>query len=235
MLKPAGVTSADVTNRLKAVIVEGARKKCPGVTIKQIKVGHGGTLDKAASGVLVVGVGEDCKKLSTFLKSEKLYECVGKLGEATDTRDVEGKVVEKASWEHVKEADIVKALKEHFCGEISQIPPVYSALKRGRKRASDLAREGVVFIPAPRKVTIYSIKLMKFQPPFFKISVHCSSGTYIRSIVHDLGQHLDTAAHVTELCRTRQASFSLDSALSEHDWTFQNILRFIESTSILNS
>lgn len=236
VLKPVGITSAEATNRIKAVIVDGVRENYPATTRnqRQVKVGHGGTLDKRASGVLVVGIGDDCRKLTAFLKSEKWYECVGKLGEATDSRDGDGKVVEKVPWEHIKESDISKALIDNFTGEVCQIPPAYSAIKCGGKRSSDLARRGVVFTPPSRKITVYDIKLMKFQPPFFKIYVHCSSGTYIRSIVHDLGHCLKSAAHVTELCRTRQGAYSLDTALPRHNWTFENIRRFIQNTSKFN-
>lgn len=227
VVKPVGITSAGVTNRIKTIIREKTRKSEQG--FHKLKVGHGGTLDKGASGVLVVAIGEDCKKLATFLKSDKYYECVGKLGEARDSYDMDGRIVQESDWKHIALSDVSKVISDHFCGEITQTPPIYSALKYGGKRASDLARKGIVFTPTPRKVTVHSITLLEFQPPFFKTAVHCSSGTYIRSIVHDLGQHLGSAAYVRELCRTKQGPFTLNHALAEKDWTFDNIFRAIEN------
>ena len=237
VVKPAGITSAGVINKIKTVLRKGVQKSGANVAGKQgsprIKVGHGGTLDKRATGVFVIGLGEDCKKLDTFLRSDKCYECVGELGKATDSYDMDGTVVQEASWNHVAPSDMTDALASHFCGEISQTPPTFSALKYRGKRSSDLARKGIIITHQPRLVTVYSITLTYCQLPLFKLAVHCSSGTYIRSIVHDLGQRLGSAAHVRELCRTRQGPLSLDSALSEKDWTFENIQRSIEKFDIM--
>ena len=223
--KPVGITSAGVINRIRAVLREEAGKAA------RIKVGHGGTLDRAASGVLVVALGSDCKRLRNFLASDKCYEAVGKLGEATDTYDMDSgsRVIRTASWEHVEREHITRVLAGHFTGEISQIPPAYSALKCGGERASDLARKGIDFTLPPRKVTVYSVRLIKFHPPRFTIAVHCSSGTYIRSMVYDIGRHLGSAAHVSELCRTKQGQFTLSCALREQDWTFEKINNSITS------
>ena len=233
--KPVGITSAKVTNIIKAVLVKEALTTDPDAGKRRgsskIKVGHGGTLDKGASGVLVIAVGEDCKRLSAFLGSDKYYECVGKLGEATDTLDMDGEVVQETAWKHVSASGLSEALRTKFTGKISQTPPVYSALKHKGKRSSDLARKGIVFAPAVREVTVYSARLMGFQPPYFTISVHCSSGTYIRSIVHDLGQSVGSAAHVSKLCRTKQGPFDLSQALSESEWTYSKICRLIEKNN----
>lgn len=229
VVKPVGITSAAVTNRIKTVLTRKNKLGSP----PRVKVGHGGTLDKAASGVLVIAVGQDCKKLETFLKCDKYYECVGKLGEATDSYDLSGRIVETADWKHIEEPDMSKMLGDHFCGEIVQVPPSYSAIKYGGKRASDLAREGIAFNLSPRKVTVHSITLIEFQPPFFKLRIHCSSGTYIRTIIHDLGKHLGSAAYVRELCRMRQGLFTLNHALPEENWTFDDIQRSIEKSSHL--
>ena len=234
MVKPAGITSATVTNRIKAILLKQAIKVLPEAGRKRnprVKVGHGGTLDKGASGVLVIGVGEDCKRLSAFLGSDKCYECVGKLGEATDTWDMDGRLIEEAQWEHVTAADLSETLRDRLSGKISQALPLYSALKHKGKRSSDLARKGIIFSPAQREVTVYSTSLMEFHPPYFKISVHCSSGTYIRSIVHDLGQSVGSAAYVSELCRTKQGPFTLDHALPESEWSYSNICKAIEKAN----
>lgn len=227
VLKPVGITSAGVTNRIKRIITSKSELGSP----HKVKVGHGGTLDKDASGVLVIAIGQDCKKLLHYLKCDKCYECVGKLGEATDSFDVSGQIVEEADWKHIELSDISKALRDHFCGEIVQLPPTYSAIKHGGKRVSDMAREGITVTLSPRKVAVHSISLMDFQPPFFKIHVHCSSGTYIRTIVHDLGKRLGSAAYVRELCRTKQGPFTLKHALPEKDWTFDGIQKSIEISS----
>ena len=222
VVKPVGLTSAAVTNRIKAVLRNRA-----GI---QIKVGHGGTLDKSARGVLVIGLGKDCKQLTKALDENKYYECVGELGIATDSYDAEGEVVQRAPWHHVRRSDLEGVLTAHFTGEITQSPPTYSALKWKGTRLSDLARRGVYITPKPRQVIIHSISLLDFQPPLFTISVTCSSGTYIRSIVHDIGQHLGSVAHVKALCRTRQGDFTLEHALEEKEWTYENIQDAIEGT-----
>ena len=232
VVKPVGITSAAVTNRIKAVLEREALERSPDAArrrdVRRIKVGHGGTLDKGASGVLVIGLGEDCKKLSHFLGSDKHYDCIGKLGVATDTYDSSGKIVREATWDHVTEAHLSQALKERFSGNIVQTPPVYSAIKHRGNRSSDLARRGIVFAPSAREVTVYSARLVKFQSPYFEMSIHCSSGTYIRSIVHDLGEFVGSVACVSELCRTKQGQFSLNHALPETQWTYSNIRRLVD-------
>lgn len=234
VVKPVGITSAAVINRIKTVLLDEAGKSGPRTNI-QLKVGHGGTLDRAASGVLVVAIGNDCKQLCKFLTSDKSYECVGKLGEATDTwdMDIDSTVVQKAPWKHIQQAHISDVLQNHFLGEIYQIPPKYSALKLNGRRASDLAREGIDFTLQPRRITVHSIQLIKFQPPYFTLTVHCTSGTYIRSIVHELGQHLGSTACVNKLCRTRQGVFTLNHALHLQDWTYEKIKNSIENSSKL--
>ena len=232
VLKPVGITSADATKRIKKVLTNGAGKSGRGKgKTPKLRVGHGGTLDKGASGVLVIAFGEDCKNLQSFLSCDKCYECVGKFGEATDTYDKDGEVVQEAPWKHIEKSVVSEVLVKHFSGEIIQKPPVYSAIKYGGERASDLARKGIAFTPMPRKITIHSIALMEFKPPFFKLAVNCSSGTYIRSIVHDLGQCLGSAAHVRQLCRTKQGPFTLSNALLEKRWTVENIQSAIEKFS----
>lgn len=221
--KPRGLTSADVTNRIKKILSEGASRGGR----KSLKVGHGGTLDRSAEGVLVIGVGEDCRRLANFLKGEKWYKVTGELGKATDTYDSEGSVTCTKDFDHISSCHLQVALKA-FEGQILQTPPLFSALKRNGRRLSDLAREGVVMDVKPRPVVIHSITLDSLMAPFFTLSVHCSSGTYIRSLIHDIGMRSGTVAHVRELCRMRQGQFVLDDALDEGDWTLQNIMIAIE-------
>ena len=218
VVKPVGLTSADVTNRIKALLREGNGSR--------VKVGHGGTLDKSAHGVLVIGIGADCRKLTAALADDKCYECLGELGTATDSYDSEGKVVYRAPWGHVSRSNLESVLANHFSGQITQTPPTYSALKWKGTRLSDLARRGTLITPEPRRITIHSISLQDFQPPSFMINVTSSSGTYIRSLVHDIGQKLNSAAFVRSLCRKRQGMFTLEQALQERDWTFKNIVSY---------
>lgn len=189
---------------------------------RRLKVGHGGTLDSIAEGVLVVAIGDDCRRLAEFLGGDKCYECVGRLGLSTDTLCREGTVTEEKPYGHITNESLAQALAS-FEGEILQTPPVYSALKFKGRRLSDWTREGVVVDPPPRRVTIRSLSLLEFLPPHFRISLCCSSGTYVRSLVRDVGQKLGSAAHVVYLCRTRQGPFSLGLALRKHQWTAKGI------------
>ena len=247
VFKPSGITSAETVSRIKQVI----RQSCDATSPieneakpkrtdprskylrakKQLKVGHGGTLDMLAEGVLVIGVGEDCKKLTGYLKGRKIYEAIGELGKITDTLDSSGVVTAEKAFGHIRKIDIENIL-QHFEGEISQIPPAYSALKQNQIRLSDLARRGILVSPPPRQVCIYFLSLLDFKPPHFKIRVECSSGTYIRSLLRDIGQKLDSEAYMTYLCRTQQGPFTLDDALREHEWTVENILRVVRRATV---
>ena len=260
VFKPSGVRSSQVVARIKAVLLQQTRhekKKVPqrnapgtasssslhvtattnhhrdvtsGAAELKLKVGHGGTLDSSAEGVLVIGVGQDCKKLSGFLKGDKCYVATGQLGKSTDTCDAGGTVTEQKPYEHVQRMNLECTLKS-FRGEIFQTPPVYSALKHRGVRFSDLARAGVLIEPQPRRITIHSISLEDFQPPYFKISVSCASGTYIRSLIQDIGLQLGTVACVTQLTRTKQGIFTLRDALPERRWTVDDIQMAIDETS----
>ena len=212
--KPRGLTSADVTNRIKKILIDGVamgdRRKAP-------KVGHGGTLDRSAEGVLVIGIGEDCKRLVRFLVGSKWYEVTGEFGKATDTYDSEGVVTSSKPFNHIVPHNL-QAILRSFEGQILQTPPRYSALKKNGRRLSDLARQGTLVDVEPRPVVIHSIALQSLVLPHFTLRVHCSSGTYIRSLVHDIGMKAGSVAHVRELCRTRQGLrvHSLYGAIDSH-------------------
>ena len=222
VFKPAGVTSAQVTNTIKRILQRGRGEDAP----RGLKVGHGGTLDQDAEGVLVIGVGEDCKKLQTFLQGGKEYDAIGRLGVATNTLDSSGTVVEEKSWDHVTKERLLNTL-ENFKGAQLQTPPAISALKIRGKRMSDLVRMGMAndIELKPRAITISKLELVDFSPPTFRIIVACSKGTYIRSLISDIGKNLGTVAHMKYLCRTRQGQyFSLENALSQNDWTVEGIV-----------
>ncbi|XP_068239838.1 pseudouridylate synthase TRUB1-like isoform X1 [Palaemon carinicauda] len=218
VLKPHGVTSAQLLNNIKEKLTE---EFCSGDK-STIKMGHGGILDSTATGVLVVGIGKDCKNLKFFLNSEKCYFVRGQLGVATDTHNEIGQIMMERRYDHVTENMLQERLKD-FEGRIKQTPPLYSALKKDGKRYSDLAREGIDIEIQPRFVHCYELKLSEFNPPYFALTVSCGPGFYIRSLIHDLGQVVGSCAHVRELQRTKQGPFHIKDALSENQWNVEHI------------
>ena len=194
--KKSGITSFGALNEVKKAFSTG-------------KVGHTGTLDKFATGLLVVLVGR-AVKLATWLSDcDKRYEAVVRFGFETDTLDPEGKSVAEAEIPSLEE--LRKALPE-FRGDILQAPPEYSAVHIQGERASDLARQGKIVEMKKRPVSIYELELLSYNPPDAVISVHCSKGTYIRSLARDIALKAGSRAHVAELKRTHIAGFSLDCA-----------------------
>lgn len=222
--KPAGVTSASVTNQIKEVISQGLTengKRKQGA----LKVGHGGTLDYNASGVLVIGVGKGTKALEKYLKGPKKYKAVGLLGKATDTHSEDGKLVEVLPHDHVTEDRFLQVLNT-FQGRVKQIPPLYSALKfRGHTMAS-LVAAGFPVEPKPaRLVTVYNIHCQSFQPPIFKIEITCGGGFYVRKLIHDIGKELGSCACMKALVRVQQGPFVLYKNVMEQDeWLYHKIL-----------
>ena len=176
------------------------------------KVGHAGTLDPRASGVLVLCLGP-ATRLSEYLSSStKSYEARIRFGESTETYDAEGETTSSAG-EVPTEVQIESAL-EMFRGEIQQVPPPYSAIKLQGKKAYELAREGKPVKLDPRSVTVYELTKLQYEPPELSVRVECSAGTYIRSLAHDLGQALSTGAHLSALRRLRAGPFGLEDAVS---------------------
>lgn len=176
------------------------------------KAGHTGSLDPLATGVLPLCFGEATKFSQYLLDADKGYETLMHLGVTTATGDAEGEVLERR--EVSVDRDALEAVLSRFRGEISQIPPMYSALKRDGQPLYKLARAGEVVEREPRSVTIGRLDLLSFEPPFARLSVACSKGTYIRTLVEDIGQALGAGAHVAELRRTQAGPFSLDQAIS---------------------
>ncbi|KPP72818.1 putative tRNA pseudouridine synthase 1 [Scleropages formosus] len=216
--KKQGPTSADVLNQLKRKLFQeaGEKQTNPRKRKKQaLKMGHGGTLDSAASGVLVVGVGGGTKMLTTMLTGSKKYTAVGELGKATDTLDATGTVTLQKTYgktKHITKENMEEKLKK-FTGEIMQVPPLYSALKRDGQRLSVLLKKGQEVEAKPaRAVTVYHLSLRDFSPPLFTIE-------------------LSSCAHVKELVRTKQGQFTLEEhALREDQWTIENIARVLQAT-----
>ena len=197
--KPAGWTSQDVTARLRRVF--GTRR-----------IGHGGTLDPMATGVLPVFVGRATRGVEFFEHAEKEYQAALLLGVTTDTQDITGNVLTSREVSLPREA-LLRALPQ-FTGEILQIPPMYSALKVDGRKLCDLARAGKEIVRAPRPVTVYSLECTDFDGRRAGLRVHCSKGTYIRTLCHDLGQALGCGGCMESLRRTRAGSFTLEDAVA---------------------
>jgi len=214
------VTSAELLNRLKNITWEGLDVES---RPHGLRMGHGGTLDRSAVGVLVVGINWGCKGLPLMLNGPKNYIVVGQMGIATDTYAESGQITDERPYGHVREKHLEEALKL-FVGETYQKAPLYSALKVNSRRMSDLTREGVLLKPKERKVRCYSVECTDFNPPFFTLHVRCGGGFYIRSLIHDIGRVLNTCAHVRQLQRTQQGPFTLYDCLNENEWTVGNIL-----------
>ncbi|XP_040598209.1 probable tRNA pseudouridine synthase 1 isoform X3 [Mesocricetus auratus] len=189
--KPKGPTSAELLNRLKERLLAEAGMPSPEWNKRQrqtLKIGHGGTLDSAAQGVLVVGIGRGTKMLTSMLSGSKRYIAIGELGKATDTLDSTGKVTDEKPYDKITQEDI-EGILQKFTGNIMQVPPLYSALKKDGQRLSTLMKRGEAVEARPaRLVTVYGISLLRFQPPLFTLDVECGGGFYIRSLVNDIGK-----------------------------------------------
>ncbi|XP_056627633.1 pseudouridylate synthase TRUB1-like [Triplophysa dalaica] len=230
--KKQGPTSADVLNALKMALLKeaGVANPNPRKRKKQaLKIGHGGTLDSNASGVLVVGIGDGTKMLTTMLAGSKKYTAVAELGKATDSLDVTGNVVEEKNFDHITKETLEEKLKD-YTGEIMQVPPLYSALKKDGKRMSVLLKQGQEVEAKPaRPVTVYSLSLQDFSPPLFTLDVECGGGFYVRSLIDDLGKALSSCAHIKELTRTKQGQFTLEEhALREDRWMLAHVSQALQ-------
>jgi tRNA pseudouridine55 synthase len=216
--KPAGVTSFGVVARVRRVLSVMAGKK--------VKVGHTGTLDPFATGLMILLAGKGTKRAGEFSKLDKVYEATICLGANSTTGDPEGEITEifpdrifsdrSRPLGQVKSEKIdfgkISAVLSSFVGEIMQVPPVFSAIKINGERAYRLARKGrEVEMPA-RKVNIYSIDVLEYGWPFLKIRVHVSSGTYIRSLARDVGERLGAGGYLTSLRRIRVGEFEVEKA-----------------------
>lgn len=196
--KPVGLTSHDV--------VQIIRK---GTNIR--RAGHTGTLDPRASGVLVILIGPAVRLSEYVSASDKRYQAIIRLGETTDTYDADGHVT-TVSPVDITEEQFEQVLKT-FVGEIEQVPPPYSAVKVQGRKAYEMAREGEAPDLQPRKIQVYSLELLEWAPPEAVIDVYCSSGTYVRSLAHDLGEKLGCGAHLIGLRRTKSGRFTLRDAV----------------------
>lgn len=183
--------------------------------LNQKKVGHTGTLDLEASGVLPIVVGKATRVSDYMMGKDKTYETLIEFGKKTDTLDAAGEVIDKSD-KQITRSDLEEVLK-NYEGEITQIPPMYSALKVNGKKLYDLAREGIEIERKKRRVTIYDIELLDFNFPYAKLKVTCSKGTYIRTLVDDIGEELGTFAFVKDLCRVRVGDFRIEDSIDSDE------------------
>lgn len=207
--KPKDWTSFDVVAKIRGTL-RGLLQ--PTATKTKVRVGHAGTLDPLATGLLIILVGKATKRQDEYMKQDKVYEVTMCLGATTQTGDAEG---EKT---HVSDArpskpDIEKVLQK-FTGHLSQTPPAFSAIKIDGQRAYKLARSGKEVKIKPRKVTIYSIEQIEYEYPELRFTTEVSSGTYIRSLVTDIGEHLETGAYMADLRRTKIGQFDIKNAMN---------------------
>lgn len=200
--KPANMTSFGVVARIRRVLTQQQGKK--------VKVGHTGTLDPFATGLMIIVVGKECKNAGQYSKLDKVYEATIHLGQTSTTGDPEGEVTDVSDTIPAQN-EIEKSLKK-FTGEITQRPPIYSAIKINGERAYKLAREGVKVEIPERNVTVHSLELIDYSYPEVKIRTHVSSGTYIRTLAEDIGATLGTGAYCTQLRRTAVSQWGIDQA-----------------------
>ena len=211
--KPAGWTSFDVVAKIRGLIRAEYTSRGEKPTKRQLKVGHAGTLDPFATGLLIILLGDATKRADEFLKLDKTYEFTARLGEVSTTGDPEGEVTDYKEWDSEQPSlERVQEVLKGFTGEISQVPPVYSAIKVDGKRAYAMARKGQEVKLEPRTVTIYSLELTSYTWPELRCTVKVSSGTYIRSLVADIGEALGTGAYCTQLRRTEVDNYTLTAA-----------------------
>jgi tRNA pseudouridine55 synthase len=198
--KPAGISSHDVVSRVRRIL--GTRK-----------VGHTGTLDPFATGVLPVAVNDATKVIPFLDEGVKCYQALLRLGVVTDTLDMTGRILAEGDYSSVSRERFLELLTR-FCGVISQVPPMFSAIKRDGQPLYKLARQGIEVERRPRQVEIHSLELLSFEPPLACLRVSCSRGTYVRSLADDLGAELGCGASLQELRRIASGPFQLSNAIT---------------------
>lgn len=206
--KPEGITSFDVVRTVKKVC-------------NTSKVGHTGTLDPLAKGVLPICIGKGTKLVDYIMAGNKVYKAQLKLGEITDTYDREGKIVESKSYSNLTKEKIIGVMNS-FKKQYDQIPPMYSAIKINGERLYDLARKGIEVERKGRPITIYEMEILNIDIPFVDFRVKCSKGTYIRSICYDIGEELGCGAYMTKLEREASGTFNIKNSIKLENLTCDN-------------
>ncbi len=214
--KPAGPTSHDVVHKIRRHF-----------NLK--KVGHGGTLDPAATGLLVILLGRGTRVSSRFMSSDKTYEGTITLGITTDSQDAEGKILKEADPSGISQAQLEETLAK-FKGDMFQIPPMVSAIKMAGVPLYKLARQGEEIERKPRFIHLYEFRLLTFTPPSGTFVLRCTKGTYVRTLCHDIGEALGVGAHLSQLRRTETAGYqvaqaiTMDKLLSMHQVDLLNVV-----------
>jgi len=210
--KPTKITSFDVVRIIRKLTNEK-------------KVGHCGTLDPEACGVLPICIGKATKAIDYIMENNKVYVAELKLGEVTDTYDIEGKVIRQCDV-NVTVEEVMEAVYS-FKGNIKQVPPMYSALKVNGKKLYELAREGIEIEREARSITIHDIKVLEINLPYVKMEVNCSKGTYIRSLCYDIGEKLGCGAMMSALERTATGKFTKENSINIESLNKENIYDYI--------
>lgn len=202
-------TSFDVVNRVRYML-------CQKLGIKKLKVGHAGTLDPKATGLVILCTGKSTKKIESIQAESKEYIATIKLGATTPSFDLESEEDATFPTEHIS-LELVQEKLRQFIGEIDQVPPVFSAIKVNGKRAFNYAREGQELELKARKIKIFEIEVIKYELPELVLRIECGKGTYIRSLARDIGKSLDSGGYLTQLRRTKIGNHHVDDA-----WTVEN-------------
>ncbi|TAK36935.1 MAG: tRNA pseudouridine(55) synthase TruB [Saprospiraceae bacterium] len=214
--KPAGWTSFDIVNKIRSGLKYN-------LGIKKVKVGHAGTLDPMATGLLIVCTGKHTKKLSEYQGLDKEYTGIITLGATTPSYDAETEMDRQFPYDHIT-LKMLEQVRQSFVGDIEQRPPMYSAIKVDGQPLYIKARKGITVELEPRPVTIFEFELTEVQLPNVHFRVKCSKGTYIRSLAHDFGNALQSGAYLSELCRTAIGGHQLKDA-----WDMYELVERIES------
>jgi tRNA pseudouridine55 synthase len=208
--KPLDWTSFDLVHKVRYII-------CRKLNIKKLKVGHAGTLDPKATGILVLCTGKATSKIETLQADEKEYVATLKLGATTPSYDLESAENEQFEISHITKELLIEVLKK-FTGTIEQTPPVFSAIKIGGKRAYEYARKGIEIEIKSKTLEVKEIEVVHFSLPEVKLRIVCGKGTYIRALARDIGKELQSGAYLTGLRRTRVGDYNLDHAINLADF-----------------
>ncbi len=223
--KEEGITSYDVIRKLKYLLP------------RKHKIGHAGTLDPFATGLLVVLLGKATKLMDSVHELEKEYEVTAEFGYATDTQDCTGERIHTTpTVSPISQEELETKIKENFIGDISQLPPIYSAKKVNGQKAYDLAREGKEVELKPKDIQVSKYEIIKYEWPFVTFRIVCSTGTYIRTLVNDLGEQVGTYATAVALRRTRIGEFNVNEATSTkaiNESTLESIIEIDNVKKIL--
>lgn len=208
--KPLDWTSYQAVAKIKYALQKVTGKK-------KLKVGHAGTLDPLATGLLIICVGKKTKEISDFMGLPKEYLAQVKLGATTPSYDLESDVDQQFPTDHIN-LEVIQEVIETFKGAISQVPPIFSAIKKDGIRAYEKARAGEEVVMAPRQVIIHELEMLKYSDQVLELRVRCSKGTYIRSLAHDLGKALNSGGHLVGLRRTKIGAYEASNGKGPNEW-----------------